>query len=662
LLTTSRSNLCSNRAPEQLSEMNTKYRLSEYKVLLYRLFLGYLFYLISRLLFFVFNTHLFAVDDFSTLLKLCYHGMAFDTTALLYINSLFILLSVLPLTINTKPGFQKGMGVLYLVTNFIMYATNFVDIIYYRFSQVRSTKATLDVLTDETNKKALLAHFTWAYWYILVLFILCCLCWAWLYYRVKIKPTPVQNKSAYFYSSVVSFLLILTLVIGGIRGDFEHSTRPINMVDAYKHVTVPNQGDIILNTPFAIFRTLSANNFKIRHWSDAAYINANIKPIKQYNNHPAQKPNVVVIILESMAREYWGSMNKGVNIPGFKSYTPFLDSLSDNSLIFNNAYATGRQSIHAMSSILAGIPTFQTAFTSSPYAKQKIESIVSVCNSMGYQTSFFHGAANGSMGFQGFGNILGFKNYYGRTEYNNDRDFDGIWGIWDEKFFQFMGKTLTTQKQPFMATLFTLSSHDPYQLPEKYKARFTGGPLPIDKCVQYSDNALREFFNYAKTQPWFNNTIFVITADHTSQTYYPEYSKTINRFAVPILFYSANKAYALNGVRTDLASQMDIYPSLVDLIGYNKPFRSWGRSLFSQSSGESPRVINSTGNIYQLMEGGYTYLCDGKTITGIYTAADKGLEKNLMGGKLSPEMNTGMLDCKAFIQDYADRVVNRKLN
>jgi phosphoglycerol transferase MdoB-like AlkP superfamily enzyme len=641
--------------------MEVKFRLGEYKVLIFRILLGYLFYFIGRVLFFAFNANLFAVDHLSSILKLCYYGMAFDTAALLYINSLFIVLSILPLAINTRPGFQKGLTILYFITNLLAYATNFVDIIYYRFSQVRSTKATLDVLADENNKKALFKHFSGAYWYVIIIFILCSLCWIWLYSRVKIKPNPGRKPASYFYSSVAAFLIVLALVIGGIRGDFSHSTRPINMIDAYKHVIIPNQGDIVLNTPFAIFRTLSANNFKLEHWTDQNYINANIKPVKQYNNTPAVKPNVVVIILESMAREYWGSMNRGANIPDFKSYTPFLDSLSDNSLIFTNAYANGRQSIHAMSSILAGIPSFQTAFTSSPYAKQQIQSLVSVCDTMGYQTSFFHGAANGSMGFQGFGNILGFKNYYGRTEYNNDRDFDGIWGIWDEPFFQFMGKTLNTRKQPFMATLFTLSSHDPDQIPEKYKARFKGGPLTIDKCVQYTDNSLRLFFNYAKTQPWFNNTIFVITADHTSQTYYPEYSKAINRFAVPILFYSANKAYALKGVRTDLASQMDIYPSIVDMIGYNKPFRSWGRSLITNSPAETPRVINSPGNIYQFMQGNYIYLFDGKVFTGIFAATDKGLEKNLMGGKIDSEMDKAMLDCKALIQDYTDRIVNGKL-
>ncbi|AMR31089.1 sulfatase [Mucilaginibacter sp. PAMC 26640] len=641
--------------------MNNPFRSAEYRALCYRILLCYFFYTIARVLFFSFNTHLFDINSITAFLKLCYYGIAFDTTALLYINILFIVLSILPLTVNTNPGFQKGLGILYFITNLLAYATNFIDIIYYRFSQVRSNSSTLDLLSDETNKKALFAHFTWAYWYIIAIFILCCMCWVWLYRLVKVKPAPVQKPGIYYLYSAAMFIVTIVLMVGGIRGDFKHSTRPINMVDAYKHVTIPNQGDIVLNTPFALFRTLGSNNYKLEYWTSEQYINTNIKPIKQYNRQLQAKPNVVVIILESMAREFWGSMNRGSSIPGFKSYTPFLDSLSDSSLLFTNAYATGRQSIHAMSSVLAGIPTFKRAFTSSPYAKQKIESVVSVCDSMGYQTSFFHGAADGSMGFQGFGNILGYQHYYGRNEYNNEKDFDGTWGIWDEQFFQYMGRTLGQQKQPFMATLFTLSSHDPYALPEKYVDRFKGGPLVIDKCVQYTDNSLREFFNYAKTQPWYNNTIFVITADHTSLTYYPEYSKEVNRFAVPILFFSANKNYALKGVRTDLASQMDIYPSIVDLIGYNKPFRSWGRSLISNLATETPRVINSTGDIYQFMQGNYTYLFDGKNITGIFAAADKGFQKNLKTAVLNSEMTKGIADCKALIQDYMDRVVNGKL-
>ena len=140
-----------------------------------------------------------------------------------------------------------------------------------------------------------------------------------------------------------------------------------------------------------------------------------------------------------------------------------------------------------MSSVLAGIPSLKDAFTSSPYSNQKIQSIVSVSNEMGYDTSFFHGAPNGSMGFQGFGNILGFQHYYGKDEYNNDADFDGMWAIWDEPFFQYFARTLNQKKSPFMATMFSASSHHPFKVPEKHQGKFKKGPLEIHAPIQYTD-------------------------------------------------------------------------------------------------------------------------------------------------------------------------------
>ncbi len=636
-------------------------RLNEYKVLFYRISLGYIFYFISRILFYIFNKELFGINDSTELLRLCYYGLAFDTTALLYINLLFILLSILPLTINTDVRYQRFLLWLYFITNLVFYATNFADIIYYRFSQARATMATMDVLVNENNKTLLFTHFITTYWYILFLFLLCSLLWIWLYKKVNLKAYhPKGSLLAYFSFSVAGMLLIATFIVGGIRGDFKHSTRPINLVDAYRHVQVPNQGDIVLNTPFSIFRTLNVATYKVPQWTNEAYINQNIKPAKQYHHSTSSKPNIVIFILESMAREYWGSMNPGTSIENFKSYTPFLDSLSQHSLIFTNAFANGRQSIHAMSSILAGIPSFQTAFTSSPYAKQDIQSLISITDSLGYRTSFFHGAENGSMGFLGFSNILGIQKYYGKQEYNNDADYDGIWGIWDEPFFQFMNKTLSKEQQPFLATMFSLSSHDPYKIPEKYKEKFKGGPIPIDKCVEYTDNALRKYFAEAKKQDWYKNTIFVITADHTNQSNYEVFNHPVNRFAVPILFFSPHPEFQLKGVRTDLAAQTDIYPTIIDLLGYNKPFRSWGRSLITNDPTEIPRVINSPGNIYQYMQGNYTYIFDGQNFTGVFAIEDTGLKENLISNK-NPEMEKGMADCKAYLQDYMYRITNRKL-
>jgi phosphoglycerol transferase MdoB-like AlkP superfamily enzyme len=310
-----------------------------------------------------------------------------------------------------------------------------------------------------------------------------------------------------------------------------------------------------------------------------------------------------------------------------------------------------------MSSVLSGIPAFKDAFTSSPYPKQKIESLVSTLESEGYNTSFFHGAANGSMGFQGFGNILGIDTYYGRTEYNDDSEYDGFWGIWDEPFLQFMKKTLDKKKTPFLATVFTVSSHEPYIIPEKYKNRFKEGAIQMHKCVEYTDFALKRFFDEAKKEAWFNNTIFVLVADHGNQVFYDEYNKPISRFAVPIILYKPNSN--LIGVNNDLAQQIDIYPTILDMIGYQKPFRSWGRSLVDKKSSQ-PFVINSTGDITQFMKGNYICIFDGQKAIGFYDKNDRALNTNLIK-KRNLEMYDLELSCKAFIQDYMNRIVDKKM-
>ena len=296
-----------------------------------------------------------------------------------------------------------------------------------------------------------------------------------------------------------------------------------------------------------------------------------------------------------MGREYWGSLNSDNVIPNFQGYTPFLDSLSKHSLVFPNFFANSRKSIHGMPAILAGIPSFETAYTSSPYSNQPVESVVSIANSLGYNTSFFHGANNGSMGYLGFSKTLGFDNYYGKDEYNDDSDFDGYWGIWDEEFLHFTKKNLDQEKQPFLSTIFTLTSHDPYIIPEKYKGVFKKGYLPMHQVVGYTDYALKKFFNEAKNESWFNNTIFIFTADHGNQTYYPYYEKIINRFANPLMIYSPKGK--IRGVSKTLGQHMDIFPTIVDLMNYKKPFRSWGKSLLSDTKTES-FVVKSSCSTY----------------------------------------------------------------
>ena len=637
-------------------------RLQEVKVFLYRILLVYFSYTICRLLFYYFNQDLIQVTGFMQLLELCYFGLRFDNTAIAYTNMPFILLSILPIIKITSEGYQRFLIWIYFTFNTLGMLINFIDFAYYRFNLNRMMMNVMETIQSESNKSVLLFHFLATYFHLLILFVVILVAWIWAYKKVKVIPFGILSYTKYTLSSLIFFFGTVTLTIMGARGgDFKKSTRPISLIDAMDNIDNPQHADLVLNSTFTLIRTINKNKFKKSNRYSEQEVNQILSPIKQYPQAEKlePKPNVIIFILESMGREYWGTLNEGYDIPDFVSYTPFLDSLSKQSLIFPNAFATSRKSIHGMPSILAGIPSFEVSYASSPYAKQKVQSIVSVANDLDYDTSFFHGASNGSMGFLGFSNTLGFNHYYGRTEFNDEKEFDGFWGIWDEPFLQYMKSVLDTKSTPFLSTVFTITSHEPYIIPKKYDGQFDKGFIPMHQCVGYTDYALKQFFEKSKKEPWFENTIFVFTADHGNQSHFPFYEETVNRFANPIMFYKPNDT--LKGIDNTLASHMDIFPTIADLIGYEEPFRSWGRSLISDEQ-QSPFVINYfSGGSYFMMDEKYICVHDGGKAIGFYDSKDKNMQNNLIAER-NDSMNQLEKKCGVFLQNYFNSIVDNKMH
>src|SRR5690606_31107031 len=143
----------------------------------------------------------------------------------------------------------------------------------------------------------------------------------------------------------LGIIVIGVIGVGGARGgDFKKTTRPINLVDANKHVKKAVHADIVLNTPFCIMRTIGKTSFKKVNLVSEDVIQQQVKPIKQYTGNPKSRPNVVVFIMESFGREYIGAFNKNSTIENYESFTLFLDSLAQHSYIFTNAYANGYKS------------------------------------------------------------------------------------------------------------------------------------------------------------------------------------------------------------------------------------------------------------------------------------------------------------------------------
>jgi phosphoglycerol transferase MdoB-like AlkP superfamily enzyme len=252
------------------------------------------------------------------------------------------------------------------------------------------------------------------------------------------------------------------------------------------------------------------------------------------------------LILESFGREYIGAYNTQLDGGHYQGYTPFVDSLIDRSVTYEFTFGNGRKSVDGMPSILSSIPRFIEPFFLTPASLNDVSGLAEELGKLGYYSAFFHGAENGSMGFEAFAHATGYTDYFGRTEYNQDarfkgdEDFDGMWAIWDEEFLQFYALKMSEMQQPFFTTVFTASSHHPYVVPERYRDIYKDEPGDdniMHKCIRYTDHSLQLFFETASQQPWYENTLFVLTADHTNLSSRQEYQTEMGLVSVPLIVF-----------------------------------------------------------------------------------------------------------------------------
>jgi len=639
---------------------SVKFKGNLYSVLVWRFLLLMILFSACRILFFLFNKDFFPNTTFSGLTTILCGGLQFDTTAILYTNILYFFLFLIPFTFRYNTIYQSILKYFFLITNSLAIGANCADIVYFQFTMRRTTASVFKEFKNEENFGSLIPKFITDYWYIFLIWILLTVILVILYRKVE-KPSiqkGFKNRAVYFANGLAIMLIFLTLIVGGLRGGFRHSTRPITLSNAGQYVKEPLETAIVLNTPFAIYRTLEKQSLKKVNYFNQQELEEIYNPIHHSQSSDSMKrSNVVIFILESFGREYIEAYNKHLLSEGYQSFTPFLDSIINHSLYYKYSFANGRKSIDAMPSNLASIPMMVEPYFLTSYSGNKINSIASVLRNEGYHTAFFHGAPNGSMGFQAFANVAGFHEYYGLNEYPSSDGFDGMWGVWDEEFFQFFADKLNDFKQPFCAALFSVSSHHPFKVPERYEGKFPKGTLPIHQCVAYTDYSLKKFFEKASKMSWFDNTLFVFTADHANQSYYPEYKTNIGVFAVPLIFHVPNGS--LKGEFDDLAQQIDIMPSVLGYLNYNKPFLAFGRNLFDNK--QVPFVINYTSGTYQLFMGDFLFLFDGNKATGLYRfKTDKLLTENILNTNRQLELELEQ-KVKAIIQQYNTRMIEDKL-
>lgn len=613
-----------------------------------KIVLAFLVFSCCRLLFFLFNYSSFSS---SISFDVFIYGLRFDYVAVSYLFSPFILLSILPLGLNQHAIYRLITKIFFHVGNTLGIILNLIDVGYYPFSLKRSTADLFQFLGTGNDLGNMLPTYIKDYWHLFLLLILLIVATEFLYRKFD-QFTPIKSFSIKSFSiQLGAFVLIDLFTVIGFRGGVQ--LKPLDIINAANYTSAKNI-PLVLNTPFCIIKTILNDRLSEITFYDETKLKSIYNPelsIKSTTEH--SKKNVVIIILESFAKEYVGSLNHG------KGYTPFLDSLMQESYVFTNAYSSGTRSIESLPSIFAGIPPLMnTPYTISNYSANKIDALPAILKSKGYNTSFYHGGTNGTMGFNGFSATAGVTNYYGKDEYPNpEKDDDGAWGISDEPYLQYFANELNKKETPFFSTIFTLSSHHPYIVPKKYSTKFKEGELPIHKTIEYTDYALKQFFATAKQSAWFNNTIFVFTSDHSSEALNPFYSTIIGRNAIPIFMYDPTGK--IKGKNEHYFQHTDITPTILSLLGINTSLFSFGNDAFVNTR---KHLVGYSGNTYFLAKEDYILLFDGENTSGLYQLAQDSLMKNNLLDSIQHQSTKTALETqlRAIIQQYNNRLINNQ--
>ncbi len=550
---------------------------------------------LQRVLFALLNAGIFPSPPLSAFLG----GIRFDLFAISWLLLPWTAISLVVERPNVA-GERLLKGLFHLACT-LAFLLNCIDLTYFRFTLKRSTADLVGIATGGSDLANLLPVFLVDYWYVAVIFLasmaVAVLGYGWMgRYQANQPAKPWWGWR----------LLVGALTLLACRGGVQYI--PLTVIDASQYAP-PAYMPLVLNTPFTFITSLGKSSLQEKHYMEQSEADQ-LWPVSHHYGDSALRPtqpNVVVIILESFSAAYSDRLNGTRH-----GYMPFLDSLMGQSRWYSRAYANGRRSIDGIPAVLASLPNMMPeAFIESSYAQQPFTALPGLLATEGYSTSFFHGGHNGTMGFNSFARSAGFQRYVGMDQYPDKNDYDGVWGIRDRPFLQFFAHELGKQTAPFMSCLFTLSTHHPYRLPDADAERFAGGNLPILPTLRYADDALRQFFGTAQSMPWYKNTLFVITADHTADLLRQgEVSGSAYDYWVPLFYFMPA---AVPPEKVDRVTQhIDILPTVLDQVGYSKPFFAFGSSSLRHE--RTPAAVSENNGTWLIVGHNQQLRSDGERV------------------------------------------------
>lgn len=627
------------------------------KILFKRLGILLIVYMICRILFFTFNRDLFPELSVGEFLLVMLNGLRYDIASIIYINGILIIMHILPIAARETSLYQRIIKILFYLCNGLALFLEAGDFIYFRYGLKRTSTHELGLANDTSVLPMVMKD----YWVVFVLTFIIILLVEWLYRKTEFigKNKSRSPLKIHYPAQITAMLFVIIFSVVGARGGLQQEI--ISPNDAGIELGDNRFSELIINTPFSVIYAIGHRRLEVKNYFEPEHL-SNYYNIHHQKNQfykwpdsiPKQKDNVCVIVLESFSKEYLGYFYPE------QHFTPFLDSLMHAGLCFTNAYSNGKSSNQGIIAVNTSIPVMmEDPFISSVYQQNNFVGVGSLVKKMGYGSYFFHGANNGTMGFDKFLVRAGFDGYFGRNEYGNDKDFDGNWGIFDEPFLQWTADKMSTLPTPFYSEIFTISSHHPFTIPPQYIGRFPKGQIPMLATVAYTDYALQQFFEEAKKQPWYNNTLFILTADHPGPpnpgSFF--YQNQIGAHATWLLLYKPNGQF--KGTSDMVVQQSDIMPTVLDYIGYTGKYTAFGNSVFDSLAPHF--AFNFHAGEYMLLDSNFMLQYNGNTVLGLYDYKnDSMLIKNVSADY--PDVTLNMEDrLKAIIQLHNDAMIYNKL-
>ncbi|MCX8109237.1 MAG: sulfatase-like hydrolase/transferase [Verrucomicrobiae bacterium] len=601
---------------------------------------------VSRLVFALANRSLFVAFDVSPF----WYGLQFDLATLAYWYLPYHIVSLTPLVLGLRAANGLIARLVFHCCNLGAVFLNLMDAGYYPFSKQRSSFDTLVLLVHDMDVQHLMHKYLVDWWYLVIPFVVAVIlvdrAYARAVYKVKDGQEPHPTVAV-----VLGCLIVGGLALG-TRSSRLH--QPLRIVNACEHVPA-SLSPVVLNTPFVVIKSYG-ESVKPRVYFTETETKQRFDPVLELKpGRGMRKPNVVFIVVESLSSEFVGAYNGG------SGYTPFIDSLCARSTICSDSFASARRTIDIGPALLAGLPTLiDHTLVRSSFAANRADTLPSLLKPIGYESWFFHGARPGSMSYDVFARKAGFDHVFTKSDYPGPAcDDDGRWGIWDEPFLQFMARKLELAKQPFLAYVHTLSSHHPFKVPKQYEKQFPKGRHPICEPVGYADFALKRFFDSVMTMPWYTNAIFVVTGDHTAQFTHSEAASPLAMYQVPILILDT--ARPEHRVIAKPVSHVDLFPTILGLVGWSGRVVSFGRDVYSDSPGYVVQYLN---NNYQLVTSQWCLAFNGEKTLGFFKrTVDPLCRTNLVRlPEVQEEIQELEGQLKAYLQAYTTRLLRNQFS